>query len=112
MRIMSEVRIDFSKLEISDLQPIKSSEAKKTRTAETSSAPKVTFEELLADSFKSVNEVQLESDRLIEKLAVGDVEDISEVVLATSRAEIAMRMLMEVRNKLVEAYQQVSRIAG
>jgi flagellar hook-basal body complex protein FliE len=59
-----------------------------------------------------VNDLQIESDKLIQRLATGDVEDISEVILASSRAEVAMRMLMEIRNKLVEAYQQISRIQG
>ena len=70
------------------------------------------FECLLSDSMKSVNDLQIESDKLIQRLATGEVDDISEVVLASSRAEVAMRMLMEVRNKLVEAYQQISRIQG
>lgn len=70
------------------------------------------FEEMLTSSMKQVNRLQLEADEMIRKLAVGDVDDISEVVLASSRAEIAMRMFMELRNKFVEAYQQLSRITG
>ena len=70
------------------------------------------FEELLSSSMKEVNKLQLEADDMVRKLAVGDVDDISEVVLASSRAEVALRMLMELRNKFVEAYQQLSRITG
>ncbi|MCL1875266.1 MAG: flagellar hook-basal body complex protein FliE [Synergistaceae bacterium] len=70
------------------------------------------FECLLSESMRSVNDLQMESDKLIQRLATGDVDDISEVVLASSRAEVAMRMLMEIRNKLLEAYQQISRIQG
>jgi len=68
------------------------------------------FEVLLSDSIRSVNDIQMESDKLVQRLATGDVDDISEVILASSRAEVALRMLMEVRNKLLEAYQQISRI--
>ena len=68
------------------------------------------FENLLLDSMKEVNNLQMESDKLIQRLATGDVDDISEVVLASSRAGVAFNMLMEVRNKLLEAYQQISRI--
>ena len=70
------------------------------------------FEEMLTSSMKQVNRLQLEADGMVRRLAVGDVDDISEVVLASSRAEIALRMLMELRNKFVEAYQQLSRITG
>ena len=70
------------------------------------------FEELLHSSMKEVNSLQLEASSMIRRLAVGDVDDISEVVLASSRAEVALRMFMELRNKFVEAYQQLSRISA
>jgi len=72
----------------------------------------VPFEEMLTSSMRQVNNLQLESDEMIRRLAVGDVNDISEVVLASSRAQIASAMLIELRNKFVEAYQQLSRITG
>ncbi|MDR1741278.1 MAG: flagellar hook-basal body complex protein FliE [Synergistaceae bacterium] len=72
----------------------------------------VSFEEMLDASMKSVNALQLESDQMVNRLATGDVEDISEVVLASSRAEVALRMFMEIRNKFVDAYQQLSRMSA
>jgi flagellar hook-basal body complex protein FliE len=72
----------------------------------------VSFEELLRSSIKQVNDLQLESDTMVQRLATGDVEDISEVVLASSRAEIALKMFMELRNKFVDAYQQLSRMSA
>ena len=86
---------------------------KQEKSAQVLGKPGITsFEELLSSSMKQVNTLQLEADDMIRRLAVGDVEDISEVVLAASRAEVAQRMLMELRNKFVEAYQQLSRITG
>ena len=72
----------------------------------------VSFEDLLSSSMKQVNTLQLEADDMIHKLALGDVEDISEVVLASSRAEVALKMFMELRNKFVDAYQQLSRMSA
>jgi flagellar hook-basal body complex protein FliE len=72
----------------------------------------VPFEELLSSSMKKVNNLQLEADEMVRNLATGDVEDISEVVLASSRAEVALRMFMELRNKFLDAYQQLSRISA
>jgi flagellar hook-basal body complex protein FliE len=72
----------------------------------------VSFEELLSSSMKEVNNLQLEAGEMVRKLATGDVEDISEVVLASSRAEVALRMFMELRNKFLDAYQQLSRISA
>ncbi len=75
-------------------------------------APKLSFEDMLSDSIKQVNNLQLESEKKIRDLAIGDVEDISEVVLASSRADTALRLVMEIRNKFLDAYQALSRITG
>jgi flagellar hook-basal body complex protein FliE len=84
----------------------------KQRNPQSAQPSTVTFEELLSSSMKQVNDLQLESDDMIRKLATGDVEDISEVVLASSRAEVALKMCMELRNKLLDAYQQLSRMSA
>ncbi len=75
-------------------------------------APRLSFEDMLSDSIKEVNTLQLEAEKKIRDLAIGDVEDISEVVLASSRADTALRLVMEVRNKFIDAYQALSRITG
>lgn len=72
----------------------------------------VSFEEMLSSSARQVNALQLEADEMVRRLAIGDVDDISEVVLASSRAQIALTMLMELRNKFVEAYQLLSRMTA
>ena len=75
-------------------------------------APTVSFEDMLTSSIKKVNNLQLEAEKKIRDLAIGDVEDISEVVLASSRADTALRLVMEMRNKFLDAYQALSRITG
>ena len=75
-----------------------------------SGVPAVTFENLLRNSMKKVNDLQLDSDNMVNRLATGDVEDVSAVVLSAQRAEFALRMITEVRNKLVDAYQQLGRL--
>ena len=104
---MSNFRIDLSEY------ALKSNNSDKSiKTIAPSNYGIKPFESFLSESINNVNDLQIESDKLIERLATGDVDDISEVVLASSRAEVAFRMLMELRNKLVEAYQQISRIQG
>lgn len=72
----------------------------------------LSFEDMLNDSLKRVNTLQLDAEKKIRDLAIGDVDDISEVVLATSRADTALRLVMELRNKFLDAYQALSRITG
>jgi len=78
----------------------------------TDNSGNVSFEDLLSSSMKQVNSLQLEADEMVRRLALGDVDDISEVVLASSRAEVALKMFMELRNKFVDAYQVLSRMSA
>lgn len=69
------------------------------------------FSEVLKASMMKVNDIQVESDRLTQKLALGEVEDISEVSIAVEKAELALRLMVQIRDKLVDAYQQVARMS-
>ena len=96
-----------------DLTRLPKNEKQESKSAQiTDNTGNVPFEDLLSSSMKQVNELQLEADDMIRKLAIGDVEDISEVVMASSRAEVALRMFMELRNKFVDAYQLLSRMSA
>ena len=69
-----------------------------------------TFADVLADSISEVNRMQVEADTAIEKLATGEIKDLSEVVSAAQKADLAFSTLMQVRNRLIEAYQEIMRI--
>lgn len=84
----------------------------KNEYGHTKEAPRLSFEDMLSDSIKNVNSLQLQAEKKIRDLAIGEVEDISEVVLASSRADTALRLVMEVRNKFLDAYQALSRVTG
>ena len=68
------------------------------------------FGEFLSDSLKEVNTLKKQSEVANMKLAAGQVEDISEVVIAGEKASIAVQITMQVRNKMVEAYQEIMRM--
>ena len=104
--------MDTTMLDMVQFSEVKTKTPETAQTKTVSHLGTVSFEELLSSSMKQVNALQLEADDMVNKLATGDVEDISEVVLASSRAEIALKMFMELRNKLVDAYQQLSRMSA
>lgn len=68
------------------------------------------FGEYLKDSLSDVNELQNESERLNAALAAGELEDISQVVVAGEKADIAVQLTLQVRNRMVEAYQEIMRM--
>jgi len=67
------------------------------------------FQEILKGYFQDVGRMDKEADKLVEGLATGEVTDVHQVMLAVEEANMALDLLIEVRNKLLEAYQEISR---
>jgi flagellar hook-basal body complex protein FliE len=68
------------------------------------------FADVLADSLEQVNALQQEADAAIETLATGGPTTLHDTMLAVQRADLSFRLMMQVRNKIVEAYQEVLRM--
>ncbi|MFD0049305.1 flagellar hook-basal body complex protein FliE [Actinomycetes bacterium NPDC127524] len=68
------------------------------------------FASVLKDSIEKVNEAQVNSDTLTQKLANGENVDLHQVMIASQQANITMQAALEVRNKVVEAYQEIMRM--
>ena len=96
----------------SNLKAVLGSRINKTGSAASSNQAEggVSFADTLAESLNKVNEIQMEADKAIEKLATGKTKNIHETMLAVGKADTAFRMTMQVRNKIVEAYQEVLRM--
>jgi flagellar hook-basal body complex protein FliE len=69
------------------------------------------FMDVLKQSVMRVNDAQVEADNLTKRLALGEIEDISEVSIAVEKAELALRLMVQIRDKLVDAYQQIARMS-
>lgn len=68
------------------------------------------FGDQLGEAMGSVEAMQLEGDRQADKLAAG-AGNLHETALALEKADVAMRVAMKVRNKLVDAYHEVMRMS-
>jgi flagellar hook-basal body complex protein FliE len=64
----------------------------------------------LREQLAQVNQVQAEADAGIESLLTGRSDNVTEVLAATRKAEIAFSLLMEIRNKLVDAYTELKQL--
>ena len=71
---------------------------------------KGTFAEMLTESVSKVNQYQKESDHAIQELVAGRSKNIHETMLAIERADMSMKMLMQVRNKVLDAYREIIRM--
>jgi flagellar hook-basal body complex protein FliE len=68
------------------------------------------FECYLLDSLDQVNRLQEEARQGVEKVATGETDNMAEVFSAVRKADVAFSMLMEMRNKLVDAYREVQQM--
>jgi flagellar hook-basal body complex protein FliE len=93
-----------------DINPILQQPINLTKKQEDSKVDGKGFGEVLKDSIEKVNALQLESDEAIKSFAKGESKDIHETMIAVQKADISFRMMMQIRNKIVEAYQEVMRM--
>jgi flagellar hook-basal body complex protein FliE len=68
------------------------------------------FGELLEKTINEVNQSQLDSDKAVEQLQTGQAKNIHETMIALEKADISMRLMVQIRNKVVDAYQEIMRM--
>ncbi len=68
------------------------------------------FAAALREAVEKVSDLQHASGQEIQKLITGESDDLHKTMLAVQRAELAFELMMEVRNKVVQAYQEIMRI--
>jgi flagellar hook-basal body complex protein FliE len=67
------------------------------------------FGNMLARSLKDANRLKLEADEAVESLATGKQNDIHATMIALEKADVAFQLLMQVRNKIISAYETIMR---
>jgi flagellar hook-basal body complex protein FliE len=68
------------------------------------------FGEILKDAISTANELQKQSDQEIQKLMTGESQNLHTTVIAMQKADLSFQMMMQVRNKIVQAYQEIMRM--
>jgi flagellar hook-basal body complex protein FliE len=68
------------------------------------------FGNVLQSSLDEVNRLQQQADAAITALSTGEDVSLHETMIAMEQADVSFRLMMEVRNKIVEAYQEIIRI--
>ena len=68
------------------------------------------FSSLLSQALQDVNQVHLQADAGAQKLVAGEEVDVHSVMIGMEKANVAFGLTLQVRNKLVEAYQEIMRM--
>ncbi|MEK7774673.1 MAG: flagellar hook-basal body complex protein FliE [Candidatus Zixiibacteriota bacterium] len=72
--------------------------------------PEVSFGDMLGNFMNNVNSAQLESSSAQDMLMNGDSVELHQVMIKAEEAGISMDLLLEIRNKLVNAYNEIIRM--
>ena len=68
------------------------------------------FSNVLSDAISKVNDSEVNANNKIESLIKGEDVEMHEVMLAVQESVLSLQALIEVRNKTVEAYQEISKL--
>jgi flagellar hook-basal body complex protein FliE len=73
-------------------------------------APAASFEDTLKQFVTDVNSLQVRADEMKVRWAGGEITDVHEATIAAEEAATALELMVEVRNRIVEAYQEIMRM--
>ena len=68
------------------------------------------FSDMLSRAVNSVDETMKTSEQSIQDFAAGKTENVHEVMINMQRAQLSFQMMVEMRNKAIETYQEISRM--
>ncbi len=80
------------------------------RKPEATPAPEKAFGDLFQDAIGKVEAYRQNSEAATDRFMSGETDELHQVILAGQRAEIAFETFLQVRNKAVQAYQEVMRM--
>jgi flagellar hook-basal body complex protein FliE len=68
------------------------------------------FKSFLLESLEKVNKLQDDATQGVQKLVTGETNNVAEVLAASKKAGVAFDLLMEIRNKLMDAYSEIKQM--
>jgi flagellar hook-basal body complex protein FliE len=68
------------------------------------------FTKLIDQMLSHVRDKQTKADLAVNDLVMGRTDNLHNVMLSVSNAEMSLRMILEIRNRLTEAYQEIMRM--
>lgn len=81
-----------------------------TAARDVNSGPAAGFKDVLMQNIEQVNRLQQDAEMAVEDLVAGRRDDAASVLIAKQKADLAFQMLLQVRNKLVAAYDEIKQM--
>jgi flagellar hook-basal body complex protein FliE len=83
----------------------------KALNTENNSEAYLSFEQIFSKAIENVNKTDTAAQQDIINVAAGEVDDLHTVTINATKAELAVEMLVQVRNKALDAYNEIMRIS-
>lgn len=93
------------------IQPVASIQGFTAGAAQAVQSEGVSFQQFLGNAIGQTNQALLESDDMSRKLATGQVQDIHQVMVALEKANLSLQYTLQMRNKVIDAYQEIMRMS-
>ena len=74
-------------------------------------APQTSFANQLQNALKEVEGLQVQRDEMVNDMVTGKTTEVHDVMIAAKESQLAFELLMEIRNKLLESYQELMRMS-
>lgn len=97
-------------LDTGNIRDSKSLSVEGSSSISSSSESGKSFADTLKEAVTSVNELQKSSDKFAQNVATGKTDDVAGAMIAAEKADIALRVMVQVRNKIIDAYQEVMKM--
>jgi len=68
------------------------------------------FVDQLKNAMSEVNQMQTQRDSMVEQMVTGEATEVHDVMIAAKESQLAFELLLEIRNKLLESYQEIMRM--
>ncbi len=100
MNKISQINKQIAPIKLPDAQDAGKSQQKK----------EVNFEQTLKKFIEDVDQAQKFAGESVEKLMTGEIKDIHDVMIAVEKAGTSFELMMEIRNKMIDAYREIMRM--
>ncbi len=91
-------------------RPIQKPEAQPTSEPAATSASSSPFLDTLKKTIDQAQQVQTQADQQVSRLVSGQGGDIHSAMIAVEKADLSFQLIMQVRNKIIQAYEQISQM--
>ena len=95
--------------DIQSLKSLSTADLLKSKNVNGVSGSTTDFAQELKNAMGNVNQMQVDGERAMSDIATGSVKDLHQAAIAIDKAEISMKLMLEVRNKALNAYKEITR---